>query len=134
MYQRLNEASKYVHGSILIIPNNDVITPYVLPPLINYLERSHRIGIVSPSVVEFETLNEFEFYSLSKDTTTRTKKCKLDPFYVIERKLWIVLGEFDKTYYFYDEETDLCMKAELLGFRVLVLPSIIVYHQTILNC
>jgi hypothetical protein len=49
--------------------------------------------------------------------------------FAIRRDLWETLGGFDENLYMYYEETDLCWRAHLAGYRCLYVPDSIVYHD-----
>jgi GT2 family glycosyltransferase len=47
---------------------------------------------------------------------------------LVERKAFLQLGGFDPDYFMYQEEVDLCWRAWLMGYKVLYVPTAIVYH------
>lgn len=46
----------------------------------------------------------------------------------VNSELFKKVGMFDKDYFMYSEETDLCWRIWLSGYRVVIVPSSIVYH------
>jgi hypothetical protein len=48
--------------------------------------------------------------------------------FAIRNDLWKKIGGFDSRYFVYMEELDLCWRAQLVGYKVVVNPLAIVYH------
>jgi len=48
---------------------------------------------------------------------------------MINRELFLAIGRFDEDFFIYLEETDLCWRAWLRGYRVQFIPTSIVYHD-----
>jgi len=48
---------------------------------------------------------------------------------LVRRDLFLKIGGFDKHFFAYFEDTDFCWRAWLLGYKVLFVPSSIVYHK-----
>lgn len=48
---------------------------------------------------------------------------------IYRRKMFVELGGFDGAYCFYNEETDLCMRAFLKGWKCMFVPQSAVYHK-----
>lgn len=49
-------------------------------------------------------------------------------FLLIERSLWEKLGGFDKAYFMYGEEADLCLRAEHFGASPMITPDATIIH------
>jgi len=47
----------------------------------------------------------------------------------ISKECYIKIGGFDTSFYFYNEDVDLCLRAWIHGFRVLYSPESIIYHR-----
>ncbi|MEM3390319.1 MAG: glycosyltransferase family 2 protein [Thermoproteota archaeon] len=47
---------------------------------------------------------------------------------VVRRKVINEIGLFEPSYFIYYEETDLCWRIWLAGYRVVVIPEAVVYH------
>jgi GT2 family glycosyltransferase len=45
------------------------------------------------------------------------------------KKMFMELGGFDRSFFIYNEETDLCMRAFLKGWKCLFVPQSVVYHK-----
>ncbi len=50
-------------------------------------------------------------------------------FLMITRELWDALGGFDPAFFMYGEETDLCLRARVRGFRPMITPDAAVVHH-----
>ncbi|PKP60635.1 hypothetical protein CVT91_04710 [Candidatus Atribacteria bacterium HGW-Atribacteria-1] len=48
---------------------------------------------------------------------------------MIKKKLFDDIGGFDESYFMYSEETDLCWRAWLMGFKTVNVPSSVYYHK-----
>ncbi len=48
---------------------------------------------------------------------------------IVRRKVFDEAGGFDSDYFIYDDDTDLSLRARLLGYRVLLVPSAVVIHR-----
>lgn len=48
---------------------------------------------------------------------------------IVRRKVFDEAGGFDPDYFIYDDDTDLSLRARLLGYRVLLVPSAVVIHR-----
>lgn len=49
-------------------------------------------------------------------------------FFMIRRALWNELGGFDRKYFMYGEESDLCLRARDLGYRPMITPDAEIMH------
>jgi GT2 family glycosyltransferase len=48
---------------------------------------------------------------------------------IYRKKMFMELGGFDREYFIYNEETDLCMRAFIRGWKCLFVPQSVVYHK-----
>lgn len=48
---------------------------------------------------------------------------------IVRREVFDEAGGFDSEYFIYDDDTDLSLRARLLGYRVLLVPSALVIHR-----
>lgn len=48
---------------------------------------------------------------------------------IVRREVFDEAGGFDSDYFIYDDDTDLSLRARLLGYRVLLVPSALVVHR-----
>jgi len=49
-------------------------------------------------------------------------------FLLIDHELWTRLGGFDRTFFMYAEEADLCLRAARLGYRPSITPEAVIVH------
>jgi len=47
----------------------------------------------------------------------------------VKREVLEKIGLFDETFFMYHEDTDLSLKAKFLGYKIILVPEAIVYHQ-----
>ena len=50
-------------------------------------------------------------------------------FMLIRREVWDAIGGFDERYFFFFEETDLCLQVRRKGLQILHLPQVRVWHD-----
>jgi GT2 family glycosyltransferase len=50
-------------------------------------------------------------------------------FFLMPRNLWQTLGGFDERYFFFFEETDLCLQVRRKGLKIFHLPQVEVWHE-----
>ena len=142
-----NEGLKYTDGEYILLLNNDtVVTPNFIEPLVEDFLSQKDLGVVQskmfvmdePSlldnVVSFQTLTGFLFHQGYLDTDKPDYQRFLYSFsakgacMMIDRKV-LDLGLFDEEYFAYFEETDLCWRVWLMGFKVGFEPRSIIYHK-----
>lgn len=49
--------------------------------------------------------------------------------FIIRRDVFMKIGMYDSSYYFYFDETDLCFRVWLYGYRVIYVPSAVILHR-----
>lgn len=49
-------------------------------------------------------------------------------FLLIPRSVWLALGGFDKTFFMYGEDADLCLRARRIGARPIITPDATILH------
>lgn len=144
-----NVGLKHVAGKYIVTLNNDVsVDKSWLTDPISYLEADDKVGIVSCRQINYynrdliDALFPFPHRSLVFAPMGHNKQFVNDLFeqsgYVIgangasaiyRKKMLDEIGGFDENFYAYHEECDLCMRAFLLQWKCLYLPSAIVYHK-----
>lgn len=70
-----------------------------------------------------------EFTSLRHDGEERDVDIVTGCFLLIGRETWEQLGGFDPDYFLYGEETDLCLRAKVLGARPRITPKATIVHH-----
>ena len=136
-------------GEYVMFLNQDTkVDPNWLAELVKVVESDDRIGIAGSLVRDFNKPKLIQnaenridiFGSLihkgwGEEDSGQFKEPK-DVFFVSGVAIMIrksLMNElrycFDKTYFMYFEEVDLCWRVNLLGYRVVLVPSSIVYHK-----
>ena len=143
-----NQGYKKTHGKYLFLLNNDTMIPKVLfKPLVDFMETDSSVGATQPRVLrqnEPEKLDSVgSFFTRSgflyhfgfghKDTKAlrrvrplfSAKGCSL----MLRKSLIDRIGLFDKDFFAYFEETDLCWRIWLSGFKIFYVPDSYVLHK-----
>lgn len=74
-----------------------------------------------------ETFNPEAFGGWQRDSV-REVDIVVGCLLMIRRELWHELGGFDRRYFMYGEETDLCLRARRLGYRPMITPESQIMH------
>jgi N-acetylglucosaminyl-diphospho-decaprenol L-rhamnosyltransferase len=69
-----------------------------------------------------------EAYPRWKRDTVRSVDMVTGCFFLIDRDLWEALGGFDRAFFMFGEEADLCMRARKLGARPKITPAATIIH------
>ncbi len=48
---------------------------------------------------------------------------------IVRRDIFLSIGGFDNNYFAYDEDSDLCLRAWVFGYKVVYVPTSIVFHK-----
>ncbi|MBK9713000.1 MAG: glycosyltransferase family 2 protein [Kouleothrix sp.] len=120
-----NQGARAAGGELLVFMNADVaVTPDWLSILVRHMAEQPEAAIICPQTLEpDEQPPTFERSGVA--ATAAVPGCAL----MIRRAAWEALGGFDEQYFLYWEDTDLCWRAWLLGWRVLEDLEACVYHE-----
>ncbi|MDH7605873.1 MAG: glycosyltransferase family 2 protein [Melioribacter sp.] len=132
---------------ILLLNNDTVVEPDFLNRLIEYAEKNKKIGILTPKIIYHSNRNLIWAaggyiskirasgfsYGLNKSATTNNKErfcsfasgCCL----LIRTEVFNEIGLLDDSYFLYLEDTDFCYKVNKSGYKILYIPSSIIYHK-----
>lgn len=143
-------AFKKYKPSYLHVINTDaeLINPNYLKELVEVLEKDQSIGIVGPAVLKEDrkTLQNtiLPFVSLStafnfkkayanlsvleEIPTIRDVECVNGVCFVVRAVVFASIGGFDKTYFMYGEEQDLCYEIFKKGFRRVYWSGLSIVH------
>jgi len=135
------------HGDYLVFLNNDtVVEPEWLSELIKAMESDLSIGAAQSKLLLMDSPkhldcagNFSDFYGgtlsrgLGEEDVDQYKygeifSCK-GAAMIIRRGVLDKIGLFDSDYFAYYEDTDLCWRIQLAGYKILYIPSSIVYHK-----
>ena len=142
-------AFRNVKGELLLLLSMDtIVTKDFLSELVRALYVKNRIGAVQPKILLYPQKNLIDsigsFFLPNGDLYHfgREKKHTL-PLYNVPMKIFTAKGAcilfrkkvlektglFDKDYFAYFEETDLCMRIWLAGYKIMYEPRAVIYHK-----
>jgi GT2 family glycosyltransferase len=142
-----NEGFKIAKGEYIIFLNNDVrVKENWLKELIKVMERKPDIGAAQPKIllddgVHIDAAGCFidymgRVYQRGVFEKDKGQYNSIDEvFYakgaaiIVRRKVLEEVGIFDPDYFLYYEETDLCWRIWLKGYKVVYIPNSIIYHK-----
>jgi GT2 family glycosyltransferase len=151
----LNQGIALSSGKYVMMLNNDVVLDArVLEELQGFLENDPNVAIVQPKIKSQQNKNTFDYagaaggyidflgYPFCRGRLFETVEADHgqydDPCYVfwaggaafmVRRDVLRRIGMLDTRLFMYHEETDLCWRANLAGFRVACNPATSVYHS-----
>ena len=146
-----NLGALHARGKYLAFLNPDTIVKVGwLEALINILETDSKIGLVTSKIL---LLNDYEKINTCGNdihitglTLCRGVRQPADDYsqpetvsaisgaaFAIRRDLFEFLGGFDPFFFLYMEDTDLSLRARLLGYNCLYVPDSVVYHDYTLS-
>jgi len=109
-----NQGAAHARGEFLVFLNPDIVVPPGwLEPLVGCFEREDRVAVVSPEILPPHWKPREANVSAVELATV--PGCTM----MVSRRAWEELGGFDETIFLYWEDTDLCWRAWLRGWRVL---------------
>lgn len=143
-----NEGMRNAKGKYIALLNNDTeVDSKWLEELVQVAESNPRIGVCASKIVMFhdrKILNsaggEFDIYGFGHDRglyeTDKGQYSRLEEVFfacggamLIRKEILNNVGFFDSRYFMYGEDLDFCWRARLQGYRVIYVPSAVVYHK-----
>lgn len=139
----------HARGEAILLLNTDtIVEKNLLSELVAALFKSPRIGAVQPKIVMYpdkdriDSIGSFFLMTGMLYHVGREKNSAL-PMYnktmeiysakgvcmLLRKNVLLRTGLFDKDYFAYFEETDLCHRILLSGYRILYTPTTTVYHK-----
>lgn len=135
-------------GKYLLFLNNDTkVTPDFLIPMVEACEKDKTIGCIQPEMRVMKTPNLLDeagayltftgllyHYGYRKNHSMAVYKNTREIFSAkgacifIPKSVFRTAGEFDESFFIFFEETDLCHRIWLAGYRVLYMPKSFIYH------
>jgi len=132
---------------VFLLNNDTIIENNALSQLVNFADKTSKIGIVGPKILLYHDQNVIwfagggiDFYSgLShygggkKDDGTFDKEQETDYItgcaLLIKSDVINTIGLMDRDYFLLFEEADWCIRARRSGFKLFYVPSARVYHK-----
>ncbi|MCS7110122.1 MAG: glycosyltransferase family 2 protein [Candidatus Caldarchaeum sp.] len=127
--------------------NNDVVVEKNwLREIIKAMEMDKAVGAAQPKIMQLKNPKLIDSIGGTIDRTGRAydlghglpdfteARYPYQTFYargaaiVVRKELFERLGGFDEDYFIYYEETDFCWRLRLLGYKVITVPSSVIYH------
>jgi len=141
-----NRAAKLASGKYLAFLNPDtVVERDWLEPLLKALESQSDIGAVTPMLVlgsDPDRINacgnDVHFSGLTYCRDFGVPRYEGEPFevaavsgaaFMLQKDLFWALGGFEEYFFIYYEDTDLCFRLRLIGFRCVLVPNSKVRHD-----
>ncbi len=142
-----NQGAQLAQGEYLAFLNPDTaVTPGWLEKLIVVLESDETIGLVTPKILLLDQPKMINTAGNDVHLTGLTLcrgmglsyEALAEPAavgavsgaaFVIRRDLFVKLGGFDAAFFMYFEDTDLSLRARLLGYECRYVPEAVIYHD-----
>lgn len=144
-----NRAAKEVSGDYLLFLNPDAVLLDSLSAAVDYLKANPMAGVLGLRLVDDRGVDEkFSFgyrHTLLKLILRRLWPRLLYPrirgshplpvdwvsgsAMLVRREAFDRVGGFDRRYFMYFEDQDLCLRIKKLGFQVVHLPTVRAYHR-----
>jgi hypothetical protein len=143
-----NEAIKSIDTDLVALLNNDTrVDRRWLQELVNAIIDDELLAAVGGKILLYdnpELLNQagakitplgggFDIDLYQKDCGRHEVKTEVGALcgaaMLVRKNLFMKIGGFDEEFFAYFEDTDLCWRAWLYGFRILYIPTSIVYHK-----
>ncbi|HEU5098734.1 MAG TPA: glycosyltransferase family 2 protein [Roseiflexaceae bacterium] len=134
---------------IFLLNNDALVTPETLPALLEAIERDSRVAAVSPKVYYDTAGKVIQSVGLAVDPASGQARmlganqpdhgqydqvAERDALFgcalLIRRAAWQQVGPFWEPFFNYAEETDWCLRARELGWRLLYVGGAAVRHRT----
>jgi GT2 family glycosyltransferase len=135
-------------GNYLFFLDNDTyVYAGCIENLVKVLERNSTIAVAQPKTLILSNPRYFNttggFLNMVGEASLRGylerdegQYQNLDEIFyaqnsgiIIRRDVFMKVGAYDPTYYFYYDETDLCFRVWLYGYQVVYVPSAVILHK-----
>jgi hypothetical protein len=142
-----NLAFAHTSGDYIVLLNNDaIVEPNWIKELVKVMETDSTIGIAQSKIVSFDRIRiqtagdlvdpSLGVYLLGLeviDNGQYDKMCEITfacgAALITRRSLIKKIGLFDPDYFWYHDDIDFGWRARLTGFKIVYVPSSIVYHK-----
>lgn len=129
------------HGDYLLVlnPDTQIEDVYVIKKLVDRLNSNQRVGLLAPAVVEPRknkvVLPRFDYPSskyLRKTLKLKSLPGKiawvLGACMLLKREIFQQIGGFDKDFFLYGEDVDLCLRVRLAGYEIDYASDVSILH------
>lgn len=149
-----NTALKDISANYYVLLNSDVeVTKEWITPIVSLMETDKKIAACQPKILSFENKNFFEYagaaggwidkfgYPFSRGRVfdfCEEDKQQYDSIsdvfwasgaaFFVRSSVFHELGGFDEDFFAHQEEIDLCWRMQRAGYKILAVPSSVVYH------
>jgi len=138
---------------VLFLNSDTLVLPDEIVKMVNFMEADKSVGVCAPQLVYedmglqrsfayvpnlmFEVIPKsfLEFIlpkrykgKRSRFETPQDVESLIGAAFMVRRKVFEDLGGFDERFFFFLEETDLCVRARKRGFRVVFFPEAKIVH------
>ena len=134
-----NVAAKISKGKYLLFLNNDtVVTPNFISEMVKVMETDKKIAICQSLLLKPDGSVDSSGDFIDHLGVVYNSKTKIDEIrevssakgasMLVRSDIFKKLGGFDQKFFVTFEDVDLCWRSWILGYRVLIIPTSIVYH------
>jgi GT2 family glycosyltransferase len=142
-----NIGAQAAKGKYLVFLDSDteLETEDWLWELVKVMESDESIGLAQAKVVLAKDKRQIDYVCTAIDAlgtwaaTYGLKEDKLKENFevlaassgccIVRKKVFNEVGGFDPDYFIYDDDTDLSLRARLLGYNILLVPSAVIVHR-----
>lgn len=136
-------------GKILLLLNNDTyVEKNFLDPLVDFLLKNKKVAGVQPKIMNYPNkdivdsvgsyfINTGFLYHIGHNKKSSNKKFNNSSevftmkgaCMAFKREVLCEVGIFDDSYFAYFEETDLCQRMLMAGYKISYVPNSTIYHM-----
>lgn len=133
----LKEGAEYV----MLLNQDAIIKSNAVEKLVNIMGKDKRIGICGPLILapnkkiwsaggvvdkkRYSAGHLFKILNKNPYQVDFVSGCCM----MIKKEVFEKIGFFDERFFLYYEDVDLCIRAQKAGFKVVLVPKTVVYHQ-----
>jgi GT2 family glycosyltransferase len=129
-----NRGAERAGGKYLFFYNNDTISsPDLIEILVNKMDSDSLIGICGCKTYTYDgrsIINDGVSCDIFGYPYGKERPFYVDAAIFIRNDLFYKLGGFDEKMFLYGEDRDLCWRCWLYGYKVVVVPDAIFYHNS----
>ena len=138
----INYALKQEADYIFLLNNDTAMEPDALYKLVEVAESDESFGIVGPLVLDLKDKKTFQEAGMSIDKfgfpmqEKSSNQAVSEVFFVsgcamlMKKTVLQTVGAFDDDYFMFAEDLDLCWRAQLAGYKIVVSKASRVYHAS----